>query len=118
MSSIPLSSSQPTAVHATASSSIGIPEATTFYSLIRASSTSLAITASDDSLRIFDPETFSLRRAFMKTHSEGGVTCVRAVDENIIATTGRDAVVRMWDSRVDAGKAVTELTTGTTHGLV
>ncbi|TGZ83530.1 WD40 repeat-like protein [Ascodesmis nigricans] len=111
-------SSQPTPVQATATSKLNLPEENSFYSLIRASSNSLAATASDDSLCTFDPATLSVRRRYTQIHGEGGVTCVRAVDENVIATSGRDGVVRMWDSRISSGKSAMELKTDDSSAIL
>ncbi|KAI9658448.1 MAG: hypothetical protein M1829_006803 [Trizodia sp. TS-e1964] len=89
---------------------ISLPPESYIYSIIPTSQC-LALTASDDSLRIFDRETLQLTTAgaFKKVHD--GVTCLKTLDPggNIIATAGRDGALRCWDIR--SGKRAIEFTT-------
>ena len=58
----------------------------------------LAVISSDDVLRIIDPNSLRpiLQCAYNKVHE--GVTCLSDLD-GLLATAGRDAMVRCWDPR-------------------
>ncbi|KAF2399353.1 WD repeat protein [Trichodelitschia bisporula] len=64
----------------------------------------LAVISSDNSLRIFDPETLALRPDGVYANIHTSVTCLTrfaptAADANIFLTAGRDGRVRGWDLR-------------------
>jgi WD40 repeat protein len=62
----------------------------------------LAIISSDDSLRFLDPTTLkSLPDGVIKIVNEK-VTCLERANDapsNVVATAGRDGIVRFWDKR-------------------
>lgn len=71
----------------------------------------LAAISSDDSLRFLDPATLgALPNGVIKNVNEK-VTCLeRGNDQpsNLVATAGRDGLIRFWDKRVP-GKAVAQI---------
>lgn len=73
------------------------------YALAPATSTILAGTCSDDSLRLFSAATLAATGCVVGAH-HGGVTGLVRVGENVLATAGRDGCVRVWDVR-DGGTA-------------
>jgi WD40 repeat protein len=62
----------------------------------------LAIISSDDSLRFLDPATLSaLPNGIVKNVNEK-VTCLERANDapsNVVATAGRDGLIRFWDKR-------------------
>lgn len=84
------------------SSNLSCPVGSYIYSLAPATPDSLAAICSDDSLRLFSPSGLALQGTVAKTHD--GVTCLKAVDTNILATAGLDGAVRVWDPRVGGDK--------------
>ncbi|KAF2272627.1 WD40 repeat-like protein [Westerdykella ornata] len=81
---------------------------------------SLAITASDDSLRFLDPATLSLLPAGVITKVHESVTCLERADDaagNLLVTAGRDGTVKMWDGRLRA-KGACVLRVDVPHKLV
>jgi WD40 repeat protein len=62
----------------------------------------LAIISSDDSLRFLDPATLSaLPNGIIKNVNEK-VTCLERANDapsNVVATAGRDGLIRFWDKR-------------------
>ena len=91
------------AAHVLASSSLALPPDSYIYSILDTKSiaSNLAAISSDDSLRIFDPQTLQVVSGgiFEKVHE--GLTCARALNDegHALATAGRDGLVRGWDSR-------------------
>lgn len=91
------------AAHVLADASLSLPPDSYIYSILdtddRASN--LAAISSDDSLRIFNPDTLQLVPGgrFEKVHR--GVTCARTLNDNgrTLATAGRDGLVHGWDER-------------------
>lgn len=83
------------------SSSLLLPEGTYIYKLEPAGS-NLAIISSDDSLKIFDPETLELSATIKTFHD--GVTCLESTD-GLLFTAGSDGHIRGWDSRT-GGKSM------------
>lgn len=79
--------------------------------LLSSNNAALASTSSDDMLRTFDPTTLQLIAKIDGVHD--GVTCLQPFDADpaCYLTSGRDAVVRCWDSRT--GRAALELGNGT-----
>lgn len=60
----------------------------------------LAIISSDDSLRFLDPSTLKLN-GVVKT-ANTSITCLERANDapsNIVATAGRDGLIRYWDQR-------------------
>ncbi|KAI5843873.1 WD domain protein [Morchella snyderi] len=92
----------PQILNSTSSSNLSCPEGTYIYGFASANPGSLGAICSDDSLRLFSPETLALQRTFGKVHD--GVRCLEAVDTNILATAGLDGAVRVWDVRSQADK--------------
>lgn len=67
-----------------------------------ASPDQLAIISSDDTLRFLDPATLSLLPNGLLKNVHQSVTCLEHVDDegnNIVATAGRDGLVKYWDKR-------------------
>ncbi|EAS32227.3 WD repeat protein [Coccidioides immitis RS] len=102
--------------------SLSLPAGSYIYSLCRSGSDALAAISSDNSLRRFDRQTLKLLPDGVVTDvhsgSNGGVTCLCAVDGAIseagplLATSGRDGTVRLWDSRAMNHGAVSVFLTG------
>ncbi|KAF2125397.1 WD40 repeat-like protein [Dothidotthia symphoricarpi CBS 119687] len=62
----------------------------------------LAIISSDDSLRFLDPTTLSILPDGLVKNVNQKVTCLERANDlpsNIVATAGRDGLVRFWDKR-------------------
>jgi WD40 repeat protein len=60
----------------------------------------LAIISSDDSLRFLDPSTLATNGTVKKVHDS--VTCLERANDapsNVVATAGRDGMIRFWDKR-------------------
>lgn len=111
------------------STSLSLPPGNYIYSLARCGATGdcLAAISSDDSLRLFDPRTLQLRGGggcFAESIHKGGVTSLCDVGvgpgrggqggddkNNLLATGGRDGMVKLWDVR-GKGKAAVEFQTG------
>ncbi|KAH7042680.1 WD40-repeat-containing domain protein [Macrophomina phaseolina] len=93
-----------------------LPKDSYIYSL-RRTNTALAALSSDDSIRIFDPKTLQLLPdgVIGKTHSS--VTCLEPYSEdgNVLATSGRDGLVKCWDRRTK--KAAMEFRVPKPQGL-
>lgn len=95
-----------------ASSNLSLPPDTYIYSVLpiglpSTSPTQLAALCSDDSLRLISPD---LSLSTLKTHANvnASVTCANRFsdDGNLIATAGRDGLVRVLDAR--SGSVVAE----------
>jgi len=62
----------------------------------------LAIISSDDSLRFLDPTSLSLFPDGVIKNVNEKVTCLEQANDapsNVVATAGRDGMVRFWDKR-------------------
>jgi WD40 repeat protein len=60
----------------------------------------LAIISSDDSLRLLDPLTLAVNGTIKNANDK--VTCLERANDapsNVIATAGRDGMIRFWDKR-------------------
>lgn len=60
----------------------------------------LAIIASDDSLRFLDPSTLKVNGVVKTAHDS--ITCLERGNDapsNVVATAGRDGLIRYWDQR-------------------
>ncbi|OAX78735.1 hypothetical protein ACJ72_06955 [Emergomyces africanus] len=105
-------------LHQKGQSSIFLPDGSYIYSLCQSGIDALAAISSDNSLRCFDRETLNVLPGglFTDVH-HGGVTCVCQVDptavggNNMIATSGRDGTVKLWDIRSKRRDAVLTVTT-------
>ncbi|PGH06210.1 hypothetical protein AJ79_06598 [Helicocarpus griseus UAMH5409] len=96
-------------LHQKAQSSLSLPAGSYIYSLCQSGDDALAAISSDNSLRCFDRQTLNVLpdSIFTNTHpgKSGGVTCVCEVNasafgtKNLIATSGRDGTVKLWDVR-------------------
>lgn len=88
-------------------SDLSLPKDSYIYAL-RQINTALAALSSDDSIRIFDPKTLRLVPDGIITRAHESVTCLETYSEdgNILATAGRDGLVKCWDRRTR--KAVME----------
>lgn len=105
-----------------ATSDLGLPPNSYIYNVVSASpqtgpysyslTTELAVISSDDSLRLLDPRTLKARPDGVLKDVHKSVTCLRRYDEqgNILATAGRDGLVRFWDKR--SGKKVMDFASG------
>jgi len=93
------------------SSTIGAPQGTYHYDIVSPEPGSLAITSSDDSLRIVDSGNLSVIREFKNTHKDG-VTSLKIVEPFFVATAGRDGTTKIWDVRSADGKEVVKLGKG------
>jgi WD40 repeat protein len=88
-------------------SNLSLPSNTYIYKILptgprTASPTSLSILSSDDSVRFLDPSTLSLLPDGVLKKVHHSVTCLEPSNDaagNIIATAGRDGLVKFWDSR-------------------
>ena len=70
------------------------------YSIVR-TDRALAAISSDDTLRLFDRHDLSAVSADEPSKAHDGVTCLQKFDVpgNVLATAGRDGLVRCWDQR-------------------
>ncbi|PGH35339.1 hypothetical protein GX50_01803 [[Emmonsia] crescens] len=115
------SPSQYRLLHQKSQSSLALPAGSYVYSLCQSGIDALAAISSDNSLRRFDRETLNVLPdgVFADIHPGhgGGVTCVCEVDpsgvegKNMIATSGRDGTVKLWDVRNKRRDAVLTVTT-------
>lgn len=94
----------------TLDSDVGLPPNSFIYKLISTASRrdvltysktdQLAIIASDDSLRFLDPATLKVN-GVVRTANDS-ITCLERANDaasNVVATAGRDGLIRYWDSR-------------------
>ncbi|KAG5300613.1 WD domain-containing protein [Histoplasma ohiense] len=103
------SPSQYRLLHGKGQSSLSLPAGSYIYSLCQSGIDALAAISSDNSLRRFDRETLKVlpNGVFANIHpgNGGGVTCVCEVDpvvaegKTLVATSGRDGTVKLWDAR-------------------
>ncbi|KAK2809255.1 hypothetical protein FQN50_003896 [Emmonsiellopsis sp. PD_5] len=107
-------------LHQKSQSSLALAPGSYIYSLCQSGADALAAISSDNSLRCFDRQTLHLLPdgVFKDVHPGrgGGVTCVREVHptvsggKNLIATSGRDGTVKVWDTRNARRDAVLTVT--------
>ncbi|OJD09757.1 hypothetical protein AJ78_08943 [Emergomyces pasteurianus Ep9510] len=105
-------------LHPERQSSLSLPAGSYIYSLCQGGIGALAAISSDNSLRRFDRETLNVLPdgVFANIHG-GGVTCACEVDptavegKNMIATSGRDGTVKLWDVRSKRRDAILKVTT-------
>lgn len=60
----------------------------------------LAIISSDDSLRFLDPSSLKVNGVVKKANTS--ITCLKRANDapsNVVATAGRDGLIRYWDQR-------------------
>lgn len=94
-------------------SSLSLPAASYIYSVVPVKgNASIATIASDDSLRIFDPQTLQVISGSEFDKVQDGVTCLKNLDGHAgtLTTAGRDATVRCFDPRT--GTRTLELSHG------
>ncbi|EEH09808.1 WD domain-containing protein [Histoplasma capsulatum G186AR] len=118
------SPSQYRLLHGKGQSSLSLPAGSYIYSLCQSGIDALAAISSDNSLRRFDRETLKVlpNGVFANIHpgNSGGVTCVCEVDpvvaegKTLVATSGRDGTVKLWDSRDKRRDAVLTATSAIT----
>jgi len=80
------------------SSSLSTPKGTYIYELVPQGSSNLAAISSSDSLHIFNASTMQIVNTIPSIHADG-VTCLKALDTNILVTAGRDGQAKIWDAR-------------------
>lgn len=90
-----------------AETDLSLPKDSYIYNL-RQTNTALAALSSDDSIRIFDPKTLQLLPNGVIGRAHDSVTCLQPYSEdgNVLATSGRDGLIKCWDRRTK--KAVME----------
>ena len=80
------------------STNLSTPPGTYIYDLVPQGAANTAAISSTDSLHIFNASTLQPLCTIPDTHA-GGVTCLKALDEHVLVTAGRDGMVKMWDAR-------------------
>ncbi|KAL0259078.1 hypothetical protein SLS55_006583 [Diplodia seriata] len=95
---------------------LSLPSDSYIYSL-RPTATALAALSSDDSLRIFDTKTLQLLPGGVISRVHESVTCLEPYSDegNVLATAGRDGLVKCWDRRTR--KAVMDFRVPKPQGL-
>lgn len=90
-----------------AESDLSLPKDSYIYSL-RQTNSFLTALSSDNSIRTFDPKTLQLLPGGVIGSAHSSVTCLETYSEdgNVLATAGRDGLVKCWDRRTK--KAVME----------
>ncbi|KAF2455512.1 WD40-repeat-containing domain protein [Lineolata rhizophorae] len=104
------------------STTLSLPNSTWLYRLVplrspSAGASAVAALASDDSIRLFDPEGLALLPDGVRSGAHEGVTCLVGDDESggggraqgLLWSAGRDGVVRGWDWRGSAGRGLGEV---------
>lgn len=94
------------------SSNLNLPPNSYIYTLISTSprqdpliytqTDTLATISSDDTLRFLNPSTLSVLPDGVIKNANESITCLERVDDpasNIVATAGRDGMIRFWDKR-------------------
>lgn len=102
-------------------SDLGLPANSYIYKIISTASRQDALTysrtdqlaaiASDDSLRFFDPATLEVQPNGIIKNVNEKVTCLERGNDlpsNLVATAGRDGLIRFWDKR-NPGRAIAEI---------
>ncbi|KAF4313804.1 hypothetical protein GTA08_BOTSDO01487 [Botryosphaeria dothidea] len=99
-----------------AETDLSLPKDSYIYNL-RQTNTALAALSSDDSIRIFDPKTLQLLPNGIIGRAHDSVTCLQPYSEdgNVLATSGRDGLIKCWDRRTK--KAVMEFRVPKHQGL-
>lgn len=94
-----------------ASSTLNLPSDSYIYSIIPAPD-AYAVISSDDSLRVFDAATLQVLPGGIIERTHAGVTSLKQFDDQgkVLATAGRDGLVRSWDLRT--GKKAADFFTG------
>ncbi|KAI9876579.1 MAG: hypothetical protein M1830_006179 [Pleopsidium flavum] len=100
-----------------ASSTLDLSRGSYIYSIIPTSS-GYAVISSDDSLRVFDGVALQLQPGGVVERTHAGVTSLKRFDDedNVLATAGRDGIVKCWDLRT--GKKAAEFSTGSDAALL
>ncbi|KAF8420441.1 WD40-repeat-containing domain protein [Tirmania nivea] len=80
------------------SNNLSTPQGTYIYEFAPQGPSNLAAISSTDSLHIFNASTIQLLSTIPSTHTDG-VTCLEALDTNVLVTAGRDGQVKLWDAR-------------------
>ncbi|KAF8477098.1 WD40-repeat-containing domain protein [Kalaharituber pfeilii] len=80
------------------STNLSTPAGTYIYDLASQGSSNLAAISSTNSLHVFNAETLQVVTTIPNIHPEG-VTCLKAVNSSVLATCGRDGMVKFWDTR-------------------
>lgn len=83
-----------------ATSGLSLPTDSYIY-CIAALDHALAAISSDDSLRVFGPETLQLTSGLALENVHIGVTCLKSASSSSrsVITAGRDGCIRYWDLR-------------------
>ncbi|KAB2578206.1 WD repeat containing protein [Lasiodiplodia theobromae] len=99
-----------------AESDLSLPKDSYIYSL-RQTNSFLTALSSDNSIRTFDPKTLQLLPGGVIGSAHSSVTCLETYSEdgNVLATAGRDGLVKCWDRRTK--KAVMEFRVPKPQGL-
>lgn len=104
-------------------SALGLSEGAYIYSLASCGDVALAAISSDNSLRCFDRRTLKLMPdgasgpIHVGQEDASGATCLCEVSSGneaapLLATSGRDGSVKVWDIRTAKRGAVAEFSTG------
>lgn len=108
-------------LQASATTNLNLPADSYIYKILPTSAQSdpytfqkaaqLAVICSDDSLRLFDAETLRLSPNGVLANVNKSVTSLARTNAegNVLATCGRDGIVRYWDTR--GNKKVLEIKT-------
>ncbi|KAF1994246.1 WD40 repeat-like protein [Amniculicola lignicola CBS 123094] len=96
----------------TLSSNLNLPPNSYIYKIIStaprqdfhtySSTDQFAVISSDDSLRFLDPATLKVLPDGILQQVNGSITCLERVDDstsNLVATAGRDGLIKYWDKR-------------------
>lgn len=96
----------------TGSTSLSLPPNSYIYNIV-AVGEKLGVISSDDSLRIFDPQTLQIISDGIRCNAHEGLTCLERnhSDNNTVLTAGRDGKIHCWDIR--AAEKTFELGSGT-----
>lgn len=100
--------------------SLGLPSDAYIYSLSPCGNDALAVISSDNSLRCFDRRTLQLLPNGVKTSIHTGKKddvgptglCPVSSGSNVLATSGRDGMVKVWDARAQGEGPVSTFSTG------
>ncbi|KAL9122014.1 MAG: hypothetical protein Q9187_001428 [Circinaria calcarea] len=93
------------------STSLSLPPNSYIYDIVAVGG-QLGVISSDDSLRIFDPQTLQPTSDGIRCNVHEGVTCLERnrCDNSTVLTAGRDGKIRCWDIR--AAETTFELGSG------
>lgn len=95
------------------SSTLDLPANSYIYTLVP-TSRGLAAISSDDSLRLFDSSSPS-SQPLTWSNVNTSVTCLKGFDNNVVATAGRDGLVKFWDVREKSLRNSITFTAGGRH---